>query len=213
MNKIKHLKISIALMIIFCVCSSLIVPVNAYNIWMEGGNKGVYLHFHAWSGFGEKTKQQFDYAFDEWNFNAGSAKPTSLWIDRSGIDTSQTVRFVENNKNEITKTYLGTNGQYTMAAYATQYIYENGKYKLIEVDIDVNGSYPWVNTMAANTLLVQNSFTHEVGHVYGLEDVYSNSEYTGARPTMYGYAEYGGNSKCTIEADDIAGIRAIYGGS
>ena len=99
-----------------------------------------------------------------------------------------------------------------MATSATYYVKEGGKNKLVEVDIDVNGSYPWVNSVQSGKLFVQNSFTHEVGHIYGLADVYNSSEYTGTRPTMYGYAEYGGRSKCSIEADDKAGLKSIYGG-
>lgn len=202
--------------VVFCVGVFLCVfsfPSGAYKIWMNGGNKGTYIHFHAWSGFAEETKHQFDLAFDEWNYKAGAAKPSSLWIDRSGIDTDQTTPFVCNNKNEITRGYRGTgNEKYTMATNATYSVNENGKNKLVEVDIDVNCSYPWVNSVQSGKLFVQSSFTHEVGHVYGLADVYKTDEYTGIRPTMYGYAEWGGRAKCTIESDDIAGMKAIYGG-
>lgn len=190
-------------------CVSLTVSTYAYAIWMNGGNKGTYIHFYAWSGFSKDTLTQFDKAFDEWNYKAYSAKPKSLWIDRSGNLTDQTVAFVNNDKNEITKGNRGAS-RYLMATNATSILYESDKYKLVEVDIDVNGSIPWANSVLKNYYFVQNAFTHEVGHVYGLDDVDADKY---SESTMYYTASKNEDKKCTIEADDIAGIKAIYGGN
>lgn len=211
MKKHKSLTFVALSVMLVSVVSAFAMPANAYVIKYTGGNKGQYLHFHAWSGFAPETKKLFDLAFDEWNYKAGSVKPKSLWIDRSGTDTNQTIKFV-NNKNEITKTYVGTGkGSYLMATNPTSIVLENGKYKLVEVDIDVNGSFPWDVKVRSGKYFVREAFTHEVGHVYGLDDVVNTSQYTGVKPTMWVTTDMASDVLCTIEEDDKAGLKAIYG--
>ena len=206
------MKKTVAFFVAMLFMISCSITANAYNVWAWGGNQGdsiseSYLHFHAWSGFTTATKYQFDLAFDEWNYNCTSAKP---WIDRSGDDTSQTVYPVRNYKNEITKGARGTD-KYLMETYATYSTTYGGIMTLYEVDIDVNGSHAWYNSVNPNKYFVQNAFTHEVGHVYGLHHESSYASGT-PKPTMYPQTVKGDYFMCTIESDDIAGIYAIYGG-
>lgn len=202
------------LIVLICaatLCVSLTFSSNAYDIVANGGYDAPSLHFYAWSGFSEATLEQFDKAFDEWNYKAYSAKPSSLWIDRSGKLTDQTESGCPNGINEIAKGNRGTTNSYLMLATLTLCInYSTGTTTIIEADIDVNGSFPWANSVLKNYYFVQNAFTHEVGHVYGLGDL-DDSEYS--ESTMYYSASKNEDKKCTIEADDIAGIKAIYGGN
>lgn len=50
--------------------------------------------------------------------------------------------------------------------------------------------------------------THEFGHWFVLDDLYSDADYW---LTMYGYAGYGETYKQTLGLGDIMGIQAIYG--
>jgi hypothetical protein len=59
-----------------------------------------------------------------------------------------------------------------------------------------------------NVMDFLNIATHELGHGFGLGDLYQSKWST---QTMYGYADYGETMKRTLESGDIAGIQAIYG--
>lgn len=192
--------ITIALLSVICFLIGAGTSAFAYTIWKSGGNSGTNIHFHAWSGFVSDTKTNFDISFDQWNYNA--SKP--YWIDR-GSDTSSNAYPVQNGSCNITKNYAGTTS-YLMQTYATVTHYANNKVYLDEVDISVNGSYPWINNLDPNAdaYIIRNAFTHEVGHVYGL----GHSDVKSA--TMYPSAEKGTIYMCTVAQDDKDGIWDIY---
>ena len=54
---------------------------------------------------------------------------------------------------------------------------------------------------------VQNIATHELGHSLNLSDVYGTAD---QEKTMYGFGTTEETKKCTLEAEDMAGIRWIY---
>lgn len=56
---------------------------------------------------------------------------------------------------------------------------------------------------------VRNIATHEVGHTLVLEDLYQDRY---VQMTMYGYSTEGEVKKISLEAGDIAGVQALYGG-
>ena len=53
----------------------------------------------------------------------------------------------------------------------------------------------------------ENIVTHEHGHVFGLDDLYTS---TCSEETMYGYATEGETKKRTLESGDIMGIQRLY---
>ena len=55
---------------------------------------------------------------------------------------------------------------------------------------------------------LQNIAVHELGHSFGLADIYSSSC---AEVTMYGYSTEGETKKRTLEQPDITGIQKLYG--
>jgi predicted Zn-dependent protease len=58
---------------------------------------------------------------------------------------------------------------------------------------------------------LQNIATHELGHGFGLADLYNTQSQTQILQTMYGYASLGETMKRDLASGDIAGIRALYG--
>ncbi|MEW6364868.1 MAG: matrixin family metalloprotease [Acidobacteriota bacterium] len=83
--------------------------------------------------------------------------------------------------------------------------------RIIDSDIIFNTlscHYLWVTDGSDDGYDVQDVVTHEMGHSLQLGDLYSAKD---AEKTMYGYAEWGETKKRTLHADDIAGIKAIYG--
>jgi len=71
-------------------------------------------------------------------------------------------------------------------------------------DVDYN----WSSTGEPGRMDFENIATHELGHSVGLNDLYNSGC---ANETMYGYADYGETMKRSLEAGDIAGIKALYG--
>ncbi len=79
--------------------------------------------------------------------------------------------------------------------------------EIFDVDIMLNSSYPWATDGSPKKMDVQDTLTHEVGHLCGLDDLYGKED---REKTMYGYIDYGETKKRTLEPDDEAGLAAIY---
>jgi hypothetical protein len=67
--------------------------------------------------------------------------------------------------------------------------------------------YDWSLSGAAGAMDFENVATHELGHVFGLADLYNSSC---ADETMYGYADNGEIKKRDLNSGDIAGIKELY---
>jgi len=81
--------------------------------------------------------------------------------------------------------------------------------KIIEFDIMFDTDYEWGDSVLDNSVMdMQNIATHEIGHGFGLADMYSDSC---SEVTMYGYSNYGETKKRTLESPDIAGLQKLYG--
>ena len=175
----------------------------AYSIWYQGGKYPTYIHFHANSTFDPASKTAFDLGFDQWNYY--SSKPASLWLDR-GSDINHNNFPYSNSQNDITKGERGTGpSSVLMGTYVVSSVFnKRGNLAINEVDIDVNTSYKWANSSLSDRYDIQNCFTHEVGHAYGLY----HSIVSGA--TMQPNACLAEVSKRTIELDDKNGIKYIY---
>lgn len=70
-------------------------------------------------------------------------------------------------------------------------------------DID----FDWSASGEAGKMDFENIATHELGHSFGMNDLY---ESTCVEETMYGYASEGETNKRDLNAGDIAGIDKLY---
>ena len=54
---------------------------------------------------------------------------------------------------------------------------------------------------------IENIVTHELGHTFGMGDLYDSNC---ANETMYGYASEAETNKRTLESGDIEGVSKLY---
>ena len=96
-------------------------------------------------------------------------------------------------------------------AQCTYWFYRRTK-ALVDFEIVFNTKYfTWgdaTNPATSGVMDVQNIATHELGHGFGLADLYQDQY---AELTMYGYGSAGEIQKRTLDPGDIAGIQALYG--
>ena len=71
-----------------------------------------------------------------------------------------------------------------------------------------NTNFNWGVSANAALMDVQNIATHELGHGFGLSDLYQAKW---SQQTMYGYSREGDIAKRDLASGDIAGIKALYG--
>jgi hypothetical protein len=99
-----------------------------------------------------------------------------------------------------------------LAATFTGYYQQrpDGSYRIFDADIVTNTRYDWTSTSepggCSGEFYIEGVQVHEVGHVLGL----GHTNVTGA--TMYPSVASCNNSPATTEADDEAGIQALYCG-
>ena len=80
---------------------------------------------------------------------------------------------------------------------------------IVDFEIVFNTYYTWGDATATSGVMdVQNIATHELGHGFGLADLYDAQW---SEQTMYGYGDVGETKKRTLESGDIAGIQKLYG--
>lgn len=84
--------------------------------------------------------------------------------------------------------------------------------EILDADIELNEAYRTFSTACSGSACddsddIQNTVTHEVGHVVGLSDLYeSESE----ESTMYWSAAPGETKKRTLSDDDVLGLCSVY---
>lgn len=93
-----------------------------------------------------------------------------------------------------------------VAVTSTSFFVYSGE--IIDADIEVNG-YDYTFSIAGqpNTMDIQNTLTHEMGHCIGLADEYDIADY---EATMYFQADYRETKKRDLSQDDINGLCTIY---
>lgn len=79
--------------------------------------------------------------------------------------------------------------------------------KLVEWDQIYNTIYNWSSTGEANKMDLDNIITHEKGHSFGMNDLYTS--YC-SEQTMFGWASLGETKKGSLEIGDITGINKLY---
>jgi len=67
--------------------------------------------------------------------------------------------------------------------------------------------FDWASDGSASAMDFENIATHELGHTFGLADLYTGEC---AEETMYGYAAEGETNKRDLATGDIAGISSLY---
>jgi Carboxypeptidase regulatory-like domain/Matrixin len=77
---------------------------------------------------------------------------------------------------------------------------------ITEADVVLNSQSPFATDGDPNARDIQDMLTHELGHALGLE----HSPIAAA--TMYPFGVPGQTSARSLETDDLAGLRALYGG-
>jgi len=128
--------------------------------------------------------------------------------------------------NKVTVIYTGTTnvsranldnqniiawGNAPASALAVSYIWYKDSYA-VEVDTIMNKKYTWywsqnINCAYQNVYDAQDILTHELGHTFGLDDMYEN---TYADNTMYGYGSKGKVKKDTLTQGNIISVQGIY---
>jgi len=154
----------------------------------------------SWSGFTYDTKIGVYYACQAWDSAIGTevvnTPPTTT------VHNDNTINNNDGN-NRVTGVSQGLNGNLA----TTYYRYYTSNKKVIEADININKSYPWVNSSMSGYYDVQNVITHEVGHVVGLCDIYDS---WATEITMYGSASTGEIKKRTLETHDTVSANHLY---
>ncbi len=122
--------------------------------------------------------------------------------DRVGyFDGKNTIDFVE-SKSEWPPE-AGANA----IAFTVPLVREDGI--IVEADLRFNGvNYTWSTSGSYNKMDVETIALHELGHFFGLADLYDNYSCYTLQAVMCGYG--GGGTKRTLKQDDKNGICYLY---
>lgn len=165
-----------------------------------GANEDCYLNFSGLQN-SNGASNAFDSAVGAWESAASKDLIKTIKQDNNAhygsLDGKNSVEFGR---------YAGSNGVIAVTAYWV----DRSTRTIVEFDMQYNTYYNWgdASTGGSGVMDIQNIATHEFGHAFGLSDIYSGAY---SKVTMYGYSNYGETEKRTLEAQDIAGIRKIYG--
>jgi len=130
-----------------------------------------------------------------------------------GVGTSTTKRLTADSrrpdgKNEVYFGNVKSPGAIAVTiVWATRFDVNNLG-QIVEYDqvFDQN-DYSWSLSGQAGRMDYDNIATHELGHSFGMDDLYDTSC---SDQTMYGYADFGETNKQTLEVGDINGINVLY---
>lgn len=185
-----------------CLTATLLagmVSAHAYAILSAGGFSPIPTQVVSYKGFSSSINSAISSACSAWN-GAGAG----TLVNRSGSTHSNTQFPLKNSANQITHINMGKN-KMMMDTRLTQVKIVGSVAYNTEVDINVNTAYPWSTTGDPNAYDFQNCFTHELGHLLGLNDENSKSD-----STMYSVTSVGETKKRTLAQDDKNGIGVIY---
>lgn len=159
-------------------------------------------------GFSEtQISETISLATQEWDSN------TSALLFDGSYAFDVTANWDDTNRDDRNEISFGNYPEHGVIAITSIWGYFGGPLnsrQIVEFDVLFDNDFFWGNADVNLAVMdFQNIATHELGHGFGLDDLY----YAGAmEETMYGYSTEGETKKRTLNAGDIAGIQAIYGG-
>lgn len=158
-----------------------------------------------------QTTNEFDAihgAFQAWN----DVPTASCYASFGGTTSSNAITPNDSMNNVVfiepsfTGDTSGLDLGSTTLAICVFAFYNDGT--IVDADIYVNAvEHTWATDGSSSLYDIQNVMTHEIGHYWGLSDIYDDSY---SESTMYGYASPGETSSRTLHQDDIDGISALY---
>jgi len=191
--------------------------------WAGGGDKKGATKCYGFLAKGAKWKTEEPYMIDvknsgisesfvssnmaldiaEWENAAGNLNILGVEIGNTvdGADTSST-----DGKNEV---MFGNMDSGTIAVTIVWGVFggpPQGR-ELVEWDQVYNTYYPWSETGEPGKMDFWNIAIHELGHTFGLGDLYDSAC---ADETMYGYGALGETKKRDLNTGDITGIQELY---
>lgn len=145
-----------------------------------------------------------DKSAEAWDSNTG----TNLYSSSVSDDNANWDDSVPDYRSEIVKGYYPDSG---VIAVTNVWGYFGGPPRtreIVDFDILFNSSFDWGDAGSNSSLMdLQNIATHEMGHGWGLSDMYQTDC---SAVTMYGYSTEGETSKRTLETNDIKGLQKLY---
>ena len=138
----------------------------------------------------------------EWDMYTGANLVSDVVLDTDAYFADELLSRESDGRNELVFADLDLG---TIAVCYTWYLGDS----ILQFDIAFNTDYTWGDaTVDSGVMDFQNIATHELGHGFGLGDMYKrNLSYL----TMYGYSGEGDTAKRTLAQGDIDGIQALYG--
>lgn len=140
-------------------------------------------------------------SFSDWataaNNSVSVIRGSNTTVSRQAYDQKNIVAWGRLNGSALGITYI-------------RYYPSTGQ--VVDIDTIMNKKFSWKwsgsNSCADSSVYdAENILTHEFGHSFGLDDVYSA---TYVDNTMYGYGSKGEVKKNTLTTGDIAGAAALY---
>ena len=143
---------------------------------------------------------------NEWDNHTGADIYGSYSIDH-GATWDDTYR---DGRNEIVFGDYPQSGVIGVTIIWGYFIGKPSSREIVEFDILFDTDFTWGDaTLGSNVMDLQNIAVHELGHGFGLGDLYTSACID---ETMYGYSDYGETKKRDLAAGDIVGIQELYGG-
>jgi hypothetical protein len=90
------------------------------------------------------------------------------------------------------------------------YLTSSGRLTQFDVDVNTYYSWCWSGTPGPSQYDFQAVMTHELGHSFGLSDLYDSFGLANREKTMYGSSNLGEYKKRSLEQDDKDGIAHLY---
>ena len=148
----------------------------------------------------------FIYAAISASFAAWDAETAAELVE--SCEVSSSVFLDGPTVDRVNEVVFGSISDANIIAQCTYWYYRATR-EIVDFEIVFNTRYTWGDATVTGTLMdVQNIATHELGHGFGLADLYDAKW---AEQTMYGYGAVGEIKKRSIESGDIAGIEKLYG--
>ncbi|MBU4228390.1 matrixin family metalloprotease [bacterium] len=145
---------------------------------------------------------------EEWDDNTSAELSNDIYTTSTGPETAYGL---QNYENAIS---FGNYPTTNVIAVTTVW-YNPATKAIVEFDVMFDTDWVWGDADPNNDFVVdnfdvmdlQNISIHELGHGFGLDDVYDSNC---SAVTMYGVSNYGEIQKRTLETPDITGIQTLY---